>query len=660
MAQPEQAGTQEDTKLKEHKIILCAFSFVFHRKPFGRNSMRRIFFILLAGFTVAVAQSDEQPRYALLDLNNFTSWLGHNGISNRSPKGNVGGKFPRGTAQVVYQDGIVWGGKAYVDANKTVAAPFGQLIRVGGATYSTGSRPGRIIGFGANAATSDPLAAEARVYRIRRDYFAVSEAELRRDAAEVFEVEAEQVTTEQTQAVRAQYERDWNEWPVAFGAPFIDRNRNGVYDPPPPFSASFTAADLLAGNYDEPGIASLNLDEPAHQVLWTVYNDLDTTQRNVRWGSEPLGLEVQVTQWAFKSALAWGSYFYRRVRMINKGGAAINAAGEKDALWLDDMYLCQWVDADLGDFSDDLAGCDTTLSLGYVYNAVGDDQEFLRFHLRPPAIGYALMQGPIKPQAGAVALFDMKQRRDWKNIGMNAFIYHATGDAYSEPVGGYETGALVWYKVLRGFAPIQGPESYFDFPPGMRPGPFPFAGDPVAKTGHIDGVGFPGSRFPGERRFQIHTGPFALAPGDTQEAVVACVAGMGADRLSSVSVMKFLTKHVRQSFPSPAVLLEPSLEEKEESPRPNYYTLSLSFPNPFTTSTSFDFTLPQATRVRVSVFDLLGREVALIEDRFMNAGRHRASWEGRDQQGRALPSGVYFYRLIADHIEITRKLVLAR
>lgn len=622
--------------------------------------MRRFFFILLTAFAAAFAQDGAPSRYALVNLNNFTSWLGHDGISNRSPQRNVGGEFPRGTATVVYQDGMVWGGKAYVDAARTQSAPFNQLIRVGGATYQTGSRAGRIIGFGAQAAAADSNAAGARVYRIRRDYFHMSEAELRRDAAEVFEAEPEQVTAEQIQTVRAQYERDWKEWPVAFGAPFIDRNRNGVYDPPPPFSASFTAADLIAGHHDEPGIASLNLDEPASQVLWTVYNDLDTTRRNVRWGSEPLGLEVQVTEWAFKSALAWGNYFYRRVRVINKGGVAINANGAKGAFWIDDMYLCQWVDADLGAFSDDLTGCDTTLSLGYVYNGVGDDKDFLRFHLRPPAIGYALLQGPRKPEAGAVALFDMKQIRDWKNIGMNAFIYHATGDAFSEPVGGYETATLVWYKVLRGFAPIAGPDSYFDFPPGIRPGPFPFAGDPVAKTGHIDGVGFPGSRFPGDRRFQIHTGPFALAPGDTQEAVIACVAGMGADRLSSVSVMKFLTKHVRQSFPSPAVLLEPNLEEKEEQPLPSYYTLSPSFPNPFTASTSFDFTLPQATHVRVSVFDLLGREVAIIEDRLMPAGLHRASWDGREQHGRALPSGVYFYRLRAGYVEIVRKLALAR
>lgn len=620
---------------------------------------RALLCFLALSFATSHAQS---TRYALLNINNLTSWLRNNGISNRSPQNNFGSRFPRGTANVVYQDGFVWGGKAYVDAARTQPAPFNQLIRVGGATYRSASRAGRIIGFGANAVAADSNAAAARVYRIRRDYAEMSEAELRRDAAEVFEIALEEVTMEQMQTVAAQYERDWNEWPVAFGAPFIDRNRNGVYDPPPAFN-HITTKDLIVGNYDEPGIASLQLDEPADQVLWTVYNDLDPNLRNVRWGSEPLGLEVQITEWAYKSALTYGGYFYRRVRVLNKGGVAINANGEKGAFWIDNMYLCQWTDVDLGFAGDDLTGCDTTLSLGYVYNGQSNDEVFTGFGLRPPSLGYSFVQGPRVPASGRKAFFDMKEISGWKNLPMTSFIYQRTGDPFSEPGAtfAYEFGTLVWYKLLRGFAPVQGAEVYFPFPPGMKPGPFPLSGDPITRTGFIDGYfGGPVDLGPGDRRFHMNAGPFTLAPGDTQEAVIACVAGMGADRLSSVSVMKFLTKHVREAYPSRASLIEPNPAAPQEPEPPSYYSLSPNYPNPFTRATSFVYTLKREAEVRVSIFDVMGREVAVPEQQHKREGTYRVSWDGRDQSNRALPSGVYFFRLKAGHINITQKAVLVR
>jgi len=625
----------------------------------GRARVLCTFMVL----SYAMCHAQSNPRYALLNINNLAGWLRHDGISNRSPKNNPGSTFPRGAANVVYQDGLVWGGKAYVDVGRTMPAPFEQLIRVSGATYRTGSRPGRILGFGATAVAADSNEAAARVYRIRRDYFEMSEAELRRDAAETFEVAIENITPEHVQAVREQYERDWNEWPVAFGAPFLDRNGNGVYDPPPAFSASFTANALIAGNYDEPGIAGLQLNEPADQVLWTVYNDLDTTLRNMRWGSEPLGLEAQITQWAYKSAITYAGYFYRRVRVINKGGVAINANGEKGAFWIDNMYLCQWTDVDLGYAADDLVGCDTLLSLGYVYNGQSNDAAFTPFGLRPPSLGYSFVQGPRVPASGRKAFFDMKEIAGWKNLPMTSFIYQRTGDSFSEPnaIADYQSGTLIWYKLLRGFSSGPGPDSYFPFPPGMKPGPFPLAGDPVTKTGFIDGYfGGPVDLGMGERRFHINAGSFTLAPGDTQEAVIACVAGSGADRLSSVSVMKFLTKHVREAYPARATLIEPNPAAPEEPEPPSYYSLSPNYPNPFTSTTSFDFTLKKEAHVRLSIFDLMGREVAVVEDRIKPAGVHRANWNGRDQNNRALPGGVYFYRLNAGFVEITRKLVFVQ
>jgi hypothetical protein len=489
------------------------------------------------------------PQYASFSINNFNSWLRADGISSQSLSGTRGSTFPYGTADVIYQDGFLWGGKAYLDAAKTKPAPFGQIIRVGGTQYRTGCRAGRIIGFGANATPADTNAADSRIYRIRRDYFTMSADELRRDAAAAYEIDAAAVTEAQMQAIRAQYAKDWTEWPVPYGAPYIDRNHNDRFDPPPPFSSRFNADSLIAGKYDEPGIAGADPNFPADQVIWTVFNDLDRNQTTALYGSEPLGLEAQVTLWGYKSAIGTGDFFFRRLRIINKGGVAIDASGNKGAFTIDSLYVGQWEDVDLGNFADDLLGCDTLRSMGYVYNGDVFDNEFRQFNLPPPAVGFDFVQGLRVPVAGASAIFDLSSISGWKNLGMTSFSPKFTGSAFSDPPGGsYQNGTLRWYKWLRGFLPMDGRDQYYSFPPGITPNLFPFSGDPVAGTGFLDGLGTAYySLAPGDRRMTISCGPIGLAPGDTQEVVVAVAAGLGADRLSSIIAMRHVDD-LAQSF----------------------------------------------------------------------------------------------------------------
>ena len=86
-----------------------------------------------------------------------------------------------------------------------------------------------------------------------------------------------------------------------------------------------------------------------------------------------------------------------------------------------------------------------------------------------------------------------------------------------------------------------------------------------------------------------------------------------------------------------------------------------SYPNPFNPHTVIPYYLPEATRVNIDVYDVSGRHVRSIRrDSFESAGWNRAEWDGRDSDGRAAPSGVYFYRIAAGpHIE-TGKLALIR
>ncbi len=498
--------------------------------------------------------TEHGPLYQILNINNIWTWARADGYQNHSPSGNDGAYFPRGTSWVIYQDGLVWGGKAYLDAELTQPAPT-QLIRVGGQTYNVGTRAGRVIGQGASAVPSDPGA--ARIYRIRRDYITMSEEELRRDAAESFEVVIGSITSADMTKIKEQYAKDWAEWPVEYGAPFIDRNGNGLYDPPPPFfydplnpddPRTFTADSLIAGNYDEPGVAGADPSSPADQVIWTVYNDLDRTATLGLFGSEPLGLEVQMTLWGYDRTDAMGNLYFKRFKIINKGGVDIGG-GQIGSFYIDSMFVAQWSDPDVGAFGDDLSGCDTLLSLGFTYNGNPVDSEFRRFNLPPPAVGYDFLQGPIVPAPGDSAIFNFERIYDYKNLELTSFAYFAAGSAISDPPFSRE-GGLRWWRMLQGFVPDPSTAAlrYYPHPPGMQVSKFPLSGDPVSRSGFIDGQGTDYSFAPGDRRIVLNTGPFVLTPGDEQEIVVGTVAGMGSDRLSSVAVMKFNDRFVQNTY----------------------------------------------------------------------------------------------------------------
>ena len=83
-------------------------------------------------------------------------------------------------------------------------------------------------------------------------------------------------------------------------------------------------------------------------------------------------------------------------------------------------------------------------------------------------------------------------------------------------------------------------------------------------------------------------------------------------------------------------------------------------PNPFNPSTTIRFELPADARATLRVFDLAGHLVRTLIDEERPAGPHAATWDGRDEQGRRLPSGVYLCRLDAGGHAATRKLVLAK
>jgi hypothetical protein len=88
--------------------------------------------------------------------------------------------------------------------------------------------------------------------------------------------------------------------------------------------------------------------------------------------------------------------------------------------------------------------------------------------------------------------------------------------------------------------------------------------------------------------------------------------------------------------------------------------LQANIPNPFNPSTRIHFELARRTNVTVAVYDITGRLVRTLVNENLNAGRHSELWQGRDRQGRLVPSGSYYVRLVTEGRVDSRKILLLK
>lgn len=94
---------------------------------------------------------------------------------------------------------------------------------------------------------------------------------------------------------------------------------------------------------------------------------------------------------------------------------------------------------------------------------------------------------------------------------------------------------------------------------------------------------------------------------------------------------------------------------------PRQYALFANFPNPFNPSTSIEYALPEAAEVELLIYDVLGQTVqTLVANELQGAGYYHLTWDGRDQDGHGVSSGMYFYHLATQDFEQTRKMILLK
>ncbi len=95
-------------------------------------------------------------------------------------------------------------------------------------------------------------------------------------------------------------------------------------------------------------------------------------------------------------------------------------------------------------------------------------------------------------------------------------------------------------------------------------------------------------------------------------------------------------------------------------PLPRTPSLDQNYPNPFNPSTAIEFSVPRTGAVTLRVYDVLGQQVATLVNDMLSAGYYRATWDGVNDSGSAVASGIYFYQLEADGSVLSKKMSLIK
>ena len=416
---------------------------------------------------------------------------------------------------------------------------------------------------------------------------------------------------------------DWANWGlmVPYGAPYTDINGNSQYDP----------------CIDIPGV------KDSKQTVFVYLTDAFPSQHNTSegfgGGTDPLFAEMSFTIWGYQG-YAVSDMHFMKFNIINKN----------TMLW-DSVYVGIVSDPDVGDATDDYAGCDTVLNLAYCYNSDNMDGNGsgATYGANPPAAGFQLLKSPLVNQT------------ELKLTSLNYFTNPGSGQAVCERDPNDPTEA---YNYMKGFKSDGTPWLNPEFnPPAITK--FCYTGDPETNTGWTEYTGKIGNcggsttgtispSTGGDRRIVMSTGSnmLSMSQNDTMEIVMAQLIARGTNNKNSVTLLKNLALISDGLYHSGFVNVGVT---PISTIIPKNYSLSQNYPNPFNPSTKIEFEIPKTDLVKVAVYDITGKEIATLINSTLNAGSYRVDFDGS-----GLASGIYFYSLETYGFRETRKMILLK
>ncbi len=447
-------------------------------------------------------------EFVLFEGNNIRNWIGNQGhLVSHIPTGNAGCEWPTGSGNTAIFASGVW----------VIGQVDGEL-RSAVAEFTSEWSPGTIP---YDTETKLPLSdvpsnsSDHQIYLIQEG--------------------------DSSDPVSEYYNREYATWPASDGAPahdgeyFTDLNGNDHWD-----SGEVYEDFDLDGLYDPPNGAYITGEDPPEYSgviqAWYVMNDWDASRHSHLWNTPPLGIEAQVLIYTRDDDPIYENVQFHVVTLVNKGGATIDSA-----------YYGHWSDVDLGDASDDQGGCDSTLSLGYIYNGTPYDQ---RYGIVPPAVGYDFLQGPMVDSPGDTVWHNGSTYLNQRTIELTAHILILKSSLdYGDPE-----------DVIPAYYFMQGLQDDGDviIDPWGHITTFHVAGDPVSGSGWTASINY----YPSDKRNLMSTGPFDMPPWDdlnnngkadfgepgVQVLHSAQIIVSGANNLDAITSLKYASRFTQYGF----------------------------------------------------------------------------------------------------------------
>ena len=281
---------------------------------------------------------------------------------------------------------------------------------------------------------------------------------------------------------------DISSWPgngdLAIGesarlAPYYDKNNDSKYDP-------------LDGDYPTLNNGKEEIKNIPDMMLYMIYNDKGNIHSETQ--GVPIGIELHTQAFAYSTNDEINNMTFYRTTIYNRSSETV-----------DSTVFGQWVDADLGNYSDDYVECDVARNLGICYNGDDNDEGILGYGLNPPSVGVTFFEGPRRP--------------DSSEIGLTKFVYYnndfsLTGNP-SRPEhfwgylnGRWKDGANITYG---GNGRGGTDTASFMFPGNTDPAGRPTWNERIA------------GNQPQDRRFLQTAGPFTLLPGAVNRVTIGVV-----------------------------------------------------------------------------------------------------------------------------------------
>ena len=386
-----------------------------------------------------------------------------------------------------------------------------------------------------------------------------------------------------------------------YQAPFVDVDFDGVYDP--------------AGDGDYPCIEG-------DQALWWTFND-DAGQ-HTETGGDKFGVQVKVMAYSYECNACptpWLDHmtFYHYTLQ------------NKSTTNYDSVYFSQWMDADIGNFSDDFVGCDTNIGLGFAYNGdIQDDQSGGGYGVNPPAAGVMFLEGPLLNRLTNFMYYenDFSPRgnpqtpEEHYNLQRSIWV---DGTPLTEGGNGYGGTVQTTY---------------------MFPGDAGYCGDPVSGWSEVSE-----NNTPFDRRYIMSIGPFDLGADQIVEFDVAVLwaRDFSNENLGSVCALKEAADSLRgwwgnqnnDCFNITVGDANPWLEQPS----------MILYPNPTNGDVMLEVDAPLRATSTVGVYDQIGR---LVYQGQMEIGQHKLQLNTSD-----LPNGVYVVRMSDGNGAQSKKLVVS-